>query len=73
LDTLVQLNKEHGMTIIMTSSELAELRMIAHRIAIINEGKLEGILAPDASDVDFGLMMAGEYHKVKGGEVKADE
>ncbi len=73
LDTLVQLNKEHGMTIIMTSSELAELRMISHRIAIINEGKLEGILPPNASDVDFGLMMAGEYHKVKGREVKADE
>lgn len=66
LDTLVQLNKEYGMTIIMTSSELAELRMISNRIAIINEGKLEGILAPDASDVDFGLMMAGEYHKQKG-------
>lgn len=73
LDTLVQLNKEHGMTIIMTSSELAELRMISHRIAIINEGKIEGILPPDASDVDFGLMMAGEYHKVKGEGVKADE
>ena len=73
LDTLLQLNKEYGMTIIMTSSELAELRMICHRIAIINEGKLEGVLAPNASDVDFGLMMAGEYHKVKGREVKADE
>ena len=73
LDTLVQLNKEYGMTIIMTSSELAELRMIAHRIAIVNEGKVEGILAPDASDVDFGLMMAGEYHKVKGGEVRTGE
>lgn len=72
LDTLVQLNKEHGMTIIMTSSELAELRMISHRIAIVNEGKIEGILPPNASDVDFGLMMAGEYHKVKGKEVKAD-
>lgn len=67
LDTLVDLNRNHGMTIIMTSSELAELRMISHRIAIINEGKLEGVLRPDASDVDFGLMMAGEYKKVKGG------
>ncbi|HZH92966.1 MAG TPA: sugar ABC transporter ATP-binding protein [Tissierellaceae bacterium] len=72
LDTLLQLNKDYGMTIIMTSSELAELRMISHRIAIINEGKLEGVLPPDASDVDFGLMMSGEYHKVKGKEVKTD-
>lgn len=73
LDTLVQLNKEFGMTIIMTSSELAELRMISHRIVIVNEGKIEGILPPDASDVDFGLMMAGEYHKIKSREVKAYE
>ncbi len=73
LDTLLKLNREFGMTIIMTSSELAELRMISHRIAIINEGRLEGILAPDASDVDFGLMMAGEYHKLKVGEVQANE
>ena len=46
--------------------------MISNRIAIINEGKLEGILPPDASDVDFGLMMAGEYHKQKGEGVRAD-
>ena len=73
LDTLVELNRKHGMTIIMTSSELAELRMISHRVAIVNEGRLEGVLPPDASDVDFGLMMAGEYHKVKGGEVNQNE
>ena len=60
LDLLEKLNKELGMTVIITSSELAELRSISDRIAIIFEGKLEGILAPDASDVDFGLMMAGE-------------
>ncbi|SDZ07189.1 sugar ABC transporter ATP-binding protein [Tindallia californiensis] len=65
LDTLKKLNQEHGMTIIMTSSELAELRLISHRIAIVNEGKVEGTLPPNAADVDFGLMMAGEYHKVK--------
>lgn len=63
LDLLEKLNKELGMTVIITSSELAELRSISDRIAIIFEGKLEGILAPDASDVDFGLMMAGEYGK----------
>ncbi|SFH99413.1 monosaccharide ABC transporter ATP-binding protein, CUT2 family [Tindallia magadiensis] len=73
LDTLKKLNQEHGMTIIMTSSELAELRLISHRIAIVNEGKLEGTLLPNADDVDFGLMMAGEYQKVKGGEVEVHE
>ncbi|WP_459195516.1 sugar ABC transporter ATP-binding protein [Wukongibacter baidiensis] len=69
LDLLVKLNKELGMTIIMTSSELAELRSISDRIAIITEGKLEGILKPSDSDADFGLMMAGEYNKIHGKEV----
>lgn len=64
LDLLVKLNKEFGMTIIMTSSELAELRAISDRIVIISEGKVEGILKPTDSDRDFGLMMAGEYHKL---------
>ncbi len=62
LDLLIKLNKEMGMTIVMTSSELGELRSICDRIAIVYEGKLEGILSPLDSDVDFGLMMAGEYH-----------
>ncbi len=69
LDTLVKLNKELGMTVVMTSSELAELRTVCDRIAIICEGKLEGVLEPDASDQDFGLMMSGDYHKVKGGTI----
>ena len=68
LDLLVRLNNQLGMTIIMTSSELGELRSVCNRIAIISEGKLEGILMPTDSDVDFGLMMAGEYHKINRGE-----
>ncbi|MGE5554138.1 MAG: sugar ABC transporter ATP-binding protein [Betaproteobacteria bacterium] len=60
LDLLVRFNREHGMTIIMTSSELAELRRICDRIAIVYEGRLAGILPPDAPDVNFGLMMAGQ-------------
>ncbi|MCR4425682.1 MAG: sugar ABC transporter ATP-binding protein [Firmicutes bacterium] len=60
LDLLVKFNREHGMTIIMTSSELAELRKICDRIVIVYRGKVAGILPPDASDVDFGLMMAGK-------------
>lgn len=60
LDTLVQLNQEHNMTIIITSSELGELRQLADRIAIVYDGKINGILSPDASDEEFGLLMAGE-------------
>lgn len=60
LDTLVRLNREEGMTIIITSSELAELRQISDRIAIITDGKLHSILSPDAPDEVFGLAMGGD-------------
>ena len=65
LETLVRLNRDTGMTIVMTSSELAELRSICDRIVIVSGGKIEGELAPDASDIDFGLMMAGEFKKMR--------
>jgi len=58
LDLLLKLAEE-GMTIVMTSSELAELRSICDRIVIICEGKVAGTLRPDAPAADFGLMMSG--------------
>lgn len=61
LDLLIKLNVEHGMTIVMTSSELGELRSICDRIAIVYDGEIQGILGPKDSDEDFGLMMSGEY------------
>jgi len=66
LDLLYKLS-EAGMTIVMTSSELAELRSICDRIAIICEGKVAGILKPDASATDFGLMMSGVTGSVERG------
>ena len=66
LDLLYTLSAESGMTIVMTSSELAELRSICDRIAIIAEGKLAGILKPDAPSADFGLMMSGLGSAEKG-------
>jgi len=66
LDLLYKLARESGMTIVMTSSELAELRSICDRIAIICEGRLSGILKPDAPSADFGLMMSGMSPAGKG-------
>jgi simple sugar transport system ATP-binding protein len=63
LDYLTKLAKEEDVTVVVTSSELAELRSVCDRIAIIAEGRLEGVLLPSAKDVEFGLMMSGEYHK----------
>ncbi len=59
LETLVKLNREQGMTIVMVSSELQELRSICDRIAIVSEGRLVDTLSPEASDADFGLAMSG--------------
>lgn len=64
LETLRQQNREHGTTIVMTSSELEELRSICDRIAIVNEGRIAGILPPTADPADFGLLMLGEREEV---------
>jgi simple sugar transport system ATP-binding protein len=62
LDKIVDLNETFGMTIVLTSSELMELRSVCDRIAIVSEGKICRILDPDASAHDFGLALAGTSH-----------
>jgi len=60
LEILRSLNRERGITLLVTSSELAELRAFCDRIAIVYRGRIETILPPDADDERFGLAMAGE-------------
>ncbi len=59
LELLAKLNREQGMTVVVISSELNELRSISDRIAIITEGKVAGILDPHDDDYKFGLLMSG--------------
>jgi simple sugar transport system ATP-binding protein len=59
LKLLVELNRERGTTIVLTSSELAELRRVSDRVAIVDAGRLAGILPPDAPDAEFGILMGG--------------
>ena len=59
LDTLKKYNREYGTTIIMVSSELEELRSVCDRIAIVYEGRIEGILPHTAPIGEFGILMAG--------------
>lgn len=59
LELLVKMNREQGMTIIMVSSELNELRSICDRIALVSDGKIINILAPEDEDYKFGLAMSG--------------
>jgi len=67
LGVLKRLNREQHLSLIVTSSELAELRSVCDRIAIIYHGRIVAVLPPDASDADFGLAMAGETHAMQGG------
>jgi simple sugar transport system ATP-binding protein len=60
LAKLTAMNREQGVTLVLTSSELAELRAVCDRIAVIYRGRLAAVLPPDAPDASFGLAMAGE-------------
>ncbi|MDL2267136.1 sugar ABC transporter ATP-binding protein, partial [Desulfovibrio sp. OttesenSCG-928-G15] len=59
LDTLKKCNREFGMTIVMISSELEELRSICDRIAIIDKGKIAGIRPATDTSEDFGYLLIG--------------
>ncbi len=65
IELLAKLNREQGMTVIMVSSELTELRSLCDRIAIVSEGVVHRIMRPDDSDAAFGLAMSGA--KMEGG------
>ena len=57
LDALKKFNKENGVTIVMISSELEELRQTCDRVAIVSGGRISGILPANASTEEFGTLM----------------
>ena len=64
LDTLREYNKENGTTIIITSSELEELRSVCDRVAIVDKGEIAGILPASSPAEEFGMLMMGEKSRV---------
>ena len=76
LDLLVRLNREHGVTVVVTSSELAELRSICDRIAIVHRGSIlsEGTLGElrerhrehDLEELFFQLISRHDEHREAG-------
>jgi simple sugar transport system ATP-binding protein len=58
LQALKRYNEKNGVTIVMISSELEELRAICDRIAIISEGEVAGMLPASEASEKFGLLMA---------------
>ena len=59
-DALKKFNKEHGVTVVMISSELEELRTTCDRIAIVSGGKIAGILPATESSEEFGMLMVSQ-------------
>ena len=59
LEALRTLNKEKGVTVVVISSELEELRSICDRIAIVFQGKVAHVLQPSEDPAEFALYMAG--------------
>ena len=57
LEALQKFNRENGVTIVMISSELEELRQVCDRIAIVSGGRIAGILPATDPSEDFGALM----------------
>jgi len=60
LEALKKFNRENGVTIVMISSELEELRQVCDRIAIVSGGRIAGILPATDSSEDFGALMVSQ-------------
>ncbi len=60
LEALRKFNRESGVTVVMISSELEELRSICDRIAIVSGGRISGILPATASSEEFGMLMVSQ-------------
>ena len=57
LEALRRFNRESGVTVVMISSELEELRQVCDRIAIVSGGKIAGIRPATDPSEDFGMLM----------------
>ena len=60
LEALKKFNRESGVTVVMISSELEELRSTCDRIAIVSGGRIAGILPATESSEAFGALMVSQ-------------
>ena len=51
--------RDHGVAVVIISSELDEIYALSDRIAVMYEGKIVGFCPPDTPETELGLMMAG--------------
>ena len=60
LEALKKFNRENGVTVVIVSSELEELRQSCDRIAIVSGGRIAGILPAAASVEELGTLMLSQ-------------
>ena len=60
LEALKRFNREFGVTVVVISSELEELRQCCDRIAIVSGGRIAGILPATESSEAFGTLMVSQ-------------
>ena len=60
LEALKKFNRENGITIVMISSELEELRQVCDRVAIVSGGRIAGILPASEPSEAFGALMVSQ-------------
>jgi simple sugar transport system ATP-binding protein len=51
--------RDKGVGVVIVSSELEEIYALSDRIAVMYEGKIVGMCAPDIPEHELGLLMAG--------------
>ncbi len=51
--------RDQGVAVIIVSSELDEIYALSDRIAVMYEGKIVGMRAPDIPEQELGLLMTG--------------
>ena len=51
--------RDHGVAVVIVSSELDEIYALADRIAVMYEGKITGFRGPDVPAAELGRLMAG--------------
>lgn len=51
--------RDAGKAVLLVSAELDEIRSLSDRIAVMYEGRIVGIVSPDASEEELGILMTG--------------
>ncbi len=51
--------RDHGVAVLIVSSELDEIYALADRIAVMYEGRITGFRPPSVQVEELGLLMAG--------------